>query len=242
MENSESGAPIHRYEASEREFEVAFGDSDNIQSITDHFEQHIGPVASVYHELLSDLVHIDVYTVEPTEQRDFYTLFTSGMSDRPMPAPDEYPDLKYAELMICLPSTWAMGDEAWKVEENYWPIRLLKFLARFPHEYGAWVWAMHTVPNGDPAEPFASNTQLNGAILLPPVTVPREFHELEIDAEKTIHFHAVIPLYQEEMQLKLDRGAEALFDGFDQNQVSEILDVSRTNVAAKRRRWLPWGN
>lgn len=233
MERSKSGAPIHRHERTERGFEFAEGDSENIEKISAHIEEHIGPVATVLHEVISDLVHVDIHVVEPTPERDFYTLVTSGMSDRPMESPEEYADLRYSELLICLPKEWPIDDEAWQQEEHYWPIRLLKFLSRFPHEYKAWLWAMHTVPNGDPAAPYASNTEMSGMILLPPVTTGEAFWELPIDAEKTIHFHAVIPLHQVEMDLKLKKGAEALFDGFDKHGVSELLDPHRSSSVRK---------
>ena len=245
MKKSASGAPIYQHENRETDFELASGDSENIEAISDHIEKHIGPVTNVFHELISDLIHIDVHIVDPTESRNFYTLVTSGMSDRPMSAPDEYSACNYSELMICLPPDWPMGDEAWKREENYWPIRLLKVLARFPHEYQTWLWSMHTIPNGNPAEPFADNTKLTGALLMPPLTVEEEFYMLPVSNKKTsdekmIHFHALIPLYDDEMNLKLKKGAEALFEGFDRIGVSEILIPNRPS-SAKKRGWFSFG-
>ena len=37
---------------------------------------------SVFHELVSDIVHIDVNIIPPDNGRDYYVLWTSGMSDR----------------------------------------------------------------------------------------------------------------------------------------------------------------
>ena len=229
------------------EFEFAVGDSENIERISAHIEEYVGPVKTVFHEVISDLVHVDVHIVAPSPERDFYTLVTSGMSDRAMTPPPEYPDLKYAELMICLPSDWPMGEEAWKADENYWPVRMLKFLARFPHEYRTWLWAMHTLPHGDPPQPFAANTGMCGIILLPPVTVRPEFQELQVAGGKTIHFHALVPLHADEMDLKLKQGAEALFDGFNRDGISEILEPGRPSTLAqppapRRKGWWPFGS
>lgn len=235
MEKSESGAPIYRHEETDREFQIAMGDSENIEKISDHIESYVGEVATVFHELVSDLIHIDIHIVKPSKDRDYYTLVTSGMSDTAMNAPEEYSDLRYSELMICLPANWSMSEESWKDEANYWPIRILKMFARFPHEYQTWLWAMHTIPNGDPAESFAQNTDLAGVMLLPPITTSEGFHELKISEEKNIYFHAIIPLHNDEMELKLKKGAEALFDGFDQHGISEILNVGRASVVPKSR-------
>lgn len=237
MERSESGSPILRHEVREREFEFAIGDSENIDRISEHIERHIGPVATVFHELISDMVHIDVHIVEPSSAHPCYTLVTSGMSDIAMSPPEGYPELRYSELFIRLPPDWNMSQDSWKAEENYWPIRLLKYLSRFPHEYQTWLWALHTIPNGNPPGPFASNTAMCGVILVPPVTIAGGFYELPIDENKTIHFHGVIPLHADEMDWKLKKGAEALFDGFEKNGVCEILNPSRASVVEKRKSW-----
>lgn len=242
MEQSGSGAPLYRYTERKRPFDLAHGDNEHIERISDHIEQHIGPVESVMHEIVSDLVHVDIHVVAPTAKRNFYTLVTSGMSDRPMHAPAGQETLKYAELMICLPQNWPLSQADWAKEENYWPIRWLKTLARFPHEYETWLWAFHSVPNGDPAAPFATDTQMTGLVLMPPMTVPPAFRELRIDEEKTIHFHALVPLLPDEMTLKLEKGVEALFDGFDKNGVNELLDPARKSTVQRKRSWfgLKW--
>jgi Suppressor of fused protein (SUFU) len=162
VEYSESGVRIYRYEAEEKPFQVAEGDAEALQAIEGHIEKHIGKIETVMHEIVSDLIHIDVHIVEPTAERNFYTLITSGMSDLPMTVPDECEEFKFAELLICLPASWDMPKvyDTMADEEHWWPIRCLKYLARFPHEYDTWLCENHTIPNGDPPEPFAGNTRL----------------------------------------------------------------------------------
>jgi hypothetical protein len=232
-EEEPKGGPIIKHEAREREFQLAIGDQDSIEAIDAHITRHIGEIEMVFHELVSDLVHIDVHWVKPTRQRPFHTLVTSGMSDLPMTTPEGAEDFRYAELMICLPPDWPMEHASWKDERHYWPIRTLKFLARFPHEYRTWLCAMHTMPNGDPAEPLASNTKLCGSILAPPVLSDAEFRRLIIDNEKEICFWAVVPIYAEEMDYKLKNGGEALFDLFDKHGINELLNVDRRNLCKK---------
>ncbi|MFQ8729789.1 MAG: suppressor of fused domain protein [Enterocloster bolteae] len=43
----------------------------------------------VFHELLSDLVHIDVNIMRPDETHPYYVMYTTGMSDMPMTLPEE---------------------------------------------------------------------------------------------------------------------------------------------------------
>lgn len=236
-ERSGSGAPVHRYTDRKRDFELAIGDPAGIDRINEHIERHLGPVATVLHELISDLIHLDVHVVDPTPQRNYYTLVTSGMSDRAMNAPEGHSNFRYSELLICLPPTWPLTQEAWSNEEHYWPIRWLKMIGRFPHEHDTWLWAFHSVPNGEPARPFAPNTKLTGVVLVPPVTTDPAFRELRIDGTKTIHFHALVPLTSAEMRLKLDKGAEALFEGFEKHHVSELLDIGRRCTISRTSSW-----
>lgn len=239
-ESSDSEAPIRRYAPRERPFEPAPAGGESQERISEHIRAFLGPVAMVYHEIVSDLVHIDVHVVAPTPQRDWFTLVTSGMSDRPMAPPPDAAGYDHAELMLCLPSTWPLSLEPWRVETfeneaNYWPIRWLKILARFPHEYATWLWWGHSVPNDDPPRPFAPNTRLCGVLLSTPVLAPPEFDTLEINPEKTIHFFSVLPIYAEEIDYKLQHGADSLLDRLDRHGVSELLDIARPNVCARPR-------
>jgi hypothetical protein len=58
-----------------------------------------------------------------------------------------------------------------------------------------------------------------------------------IDDEKTIHFFSIVPIYQEEIDLKLSQGTEPLVEKFAQAKVSELLDIRRVNVCKKRSWW-----
>src|SRR5262245_19274320 len=193
------------------------------------------------HELVSEPVHVDIHTVKPTQDRPYHTLVTSGMSDRPMLTPPDAPDevraCQFAELMLCLPPDWPLDQKSWENPRHYWPIYLLKMMARFPHEYQTWLWWGHTLPNGDPAEPYADNTKLCCALLLSPLLFDQKFSQLDVSPEKTIHFLSIVPLYQEEIDLKLDKGAEALCELFSKHKVTELLDVKRENVCQKRGWW-----
>ena len=59
--SDDAGKPIYRnYEAKARKFQPAIGDADNIEAIARHIDKHIGPPDQVFHELVSDIVHIDL--------------------------------------------------------------------------------------------------------------------------------------------------------------------------------------
>lgn len=230
-EVSDGGSTIYRHKPRAAPTFVPPDMSEsNLQAIDDHVTEHIGKIDTVWHEIVSDIVHIDIHVVPPRPERPYYTLVTSGMSDRAMSAPEGAEDWRFSELMICLPPDWPLTDEAFNEEKNYWPLRWLKKLARFPHEYETWLSVAHTIPNGDPPEPLADNTSLIGFMLVPPLTTSVEFHELIVPPLKKIHFHALMPLTAREMEFKLKHGAESLMQRLENGKVTELLDVGRKSV------------
>jgi hypothetical protein len=45
---------------------------------------------------------------------------------------------------------------------------------------------------------------------------------------------ALVPLYQEETDLKLRKGTDVLLEKFGENDITDVLEVGRPNVAKKR--------
>ena len=232
-ERSESGAPIFRHRESEARSQLVGGVSQFTEAIETHIDKHFKNRGPVFHEIVSDLVHLDIEMIEPTPDRPFITLITNGMSSLPMNVPKGSEQFKYAELVLSLPPDWPLTKEALADERNYWPIRWLKELARLPHRYNSWLWASHTVPNGDPPRPFAGNTKLCCALILIPLLVPQSFFRLEVDPGTTIHFLSFVPIYKEEMDLKLRKGLDPLLSKFEKAQVSELLDINRPNTVKR---------
>ncbi|MCA8989695.1 MAG: suppressor of fused domain protein, partial [Planctomycetaceae bacterium] len=83
-ERSESGSPIYRHEERETDFHVPEQSCVHLDQITSHIEKHLGEVKTVFHELISDLIHLDVLYIPPNESHPVQTLVTSGVSDLPM--------------------------------------------------------------------------------------------------------------------------------------------------------------
>jgi len=104
QENDQTGVPIERFDSPRDDyFEYVIGNEQYIEAITSHISEHIGEVEFVDHEIISTAVHIDIHWVKPNSNFPFYTLVTSGMSDKPMTVPEGCEDSQYAELCILLP-------------------------------------------------------------------------------------------------------------------------------------------
>lgn len=147
-----------------------------------------------------------------------------------VPAQYAHEDLSRCELVLSLPADWVGASDPWtgfKREDRSWPITWLTYLARFPHKYDTWLWADHSVPNGDPAKPLADGTTMLGWTLGPPRTWPDAAIVMK---NPRISFHAIYQLYWHEMDFKLRHGNAELFDLFDRAGVTEVMDPRRPRV------------
>jgi hypothetical protein len=222
------GSGILRHTARQRGWEpAAGGDEHTHEAIERHVERYFGPIASVWHELLSDRVHVDVLAVQPTADRPYHTLVTSGMSDLPMAVPADQDASPYAELMISLPADWPLTSESFRDERFYWPIGLLKQVARLPHEYETWIGPWHSVPNGDPPEPYAPGVPFAGVVVAPMIKVEPAARTIVTPGGSEIALLALIPLHPAEVNLKVSRGTTALIDVLDRDSVTELFDPAR---------------
>ena len=227
-----SGEPIEYHRQGPKSFAPP-PEELGTEAIVRHIERHLGRVTSVFHELLSDTVHLDVHWVKPRATRPYHFLVTSGMSDLPMKIPAGVKAPRHVELMVTLPERWSIGEEAFRDENWYWPLRQLKTFARFPHKYDTWLGEGHTVTNDDPPQPFASGTRLCGALLQAPQHVPAAFRELRIEGRKIIRFLAVVPLHDDEMTLKTRDGTEALLERLRKHGVTDVVEPARPSVARR---------
>lgn len=226
--------------------DIAFGDEELISAISDHIAAHVGTPDTVFHEIISDLVHIDVHMVLPTPQRPYNLLITSGMSEAPMSTPEGHTGPRYAELYAVLPKDWrppeigkstgkSSADEA-ATELLYWPIRWLKMLARLPHEYDTFLDEGHTIPNGDPPEPFHSSVQFSCMMVRKTDWLGEGFQTLRAGSRE-IHFLQMVPLYPEETNLKLNSGTTDLEQRFEACKIApqDFFNAKRPNAAARRK-------
>jgi hypothetical protein len=246
---SRAGTWIIRYKPLRRELVPPKEWGVFSDEINAHLEAFRGERIQVWHEIVSDVVHVDIFQFGPTAERDFWTFVTCGMSDLPMRVPDDVPEKKSrqrAELVVSLPShlvplndegmpDWAGRKGDRNIEEMWWPLRWVKILARFPHLHESWLGIGHTLPNGDPPERLGPNTRMTCLMLGPPATWPEHSHRLTTESEEVISFFAVYPVYSRELDYALDKGPAALFEVFDEDDVSELIEPDRNQVIPRLR-------
>ena len=210
--------------------------NSNVDEIEAHVLKYLGEISYVYHEIVSDLIHIDILVVKPNEKTlNNWVLVTLGMSDLPMNSPEDCADYKYAELICVLPGNWKIPQKfTGEVNKFTWPVINMQHLARIVHTENTWFSYGHIIQNSDPPEPFASNVKFCATLFCPPIILNEEFITLKINDAKVINFYATIPLFKEELEYKMENGIDALLDKFNENGISEIIDGRRNNTLVKK--------
>lgn len=203
------------------------GDARLIEAVSDHVERHLGEIEVVMDEKDSPHVHIDLLVVGPSDAIPFRTVVTCGMAERAMPAPDDERDLRRAELFLGLDPDWPVDMDSLHDERWWWPLRLLKRLARFPHAEGTWLWEQHTVGSADD-DPLGPGTELCAALVGPALLMPDGFEILDRgpDADP-VSFFSAIPLHAAELRLARDKGVDELYDAFSKASVDVLVDPAR---------------
>jgi hypothetical protein len=122
------------------------------------------------------------------------------------------------QLVIALPPGW---DE---VRRNAWSEWLLS--AIFDYGRTALLREGDTLGNGEPPEPYTPEAPFVGALLWEPLITP----PVVSHGGRTLELLAVIPLHRAELDTARRDGSDALLDGLDEGEVSELLLLDRPSV------------
>lgn len=200
---------------------------DEIDIIEKHIEHYYGNFEFVFREKVSPDIHVDICLIPPSEECNWYTLVTMGMGAHLMNVPNQLKEdqLERAELVICLPEYWKLDKEHLKDEKWYWPIRLLKELARFPGENNTWLGWGHTVSYDGP---LSYTTELCASILINPPCGNIGGNTCTLPDGEEVNFYQIIPLYGDELEFKLKNGTQKLLDKMNDNIL--LVNPHRLNV------------
>ncbi|HEV7913200.1 MAG TPA: suppressor of fused domain protein, partial [Albitalea sp.] len=172
-----------------------------LEQVTRHIERRIGAIHTVFHEVVSDDLHIDLHHVKSTLFRRCEILVTSGMSARPMQVPSGARVPRFAEVLMVLPKGWPLSKSDFDDEKCYWPMRLMKSLARYPHHHNTWLGFGHTLANGATeaqTQPYAEGTSLCASVLLPPSSLREAAWSFKRSDKEDVFLWAAVPLHLNE--------------------------------------------
>jgi hypothetical protein len=172
----------------------------------------------VFHESEPAIPHVDVYVFSPTDDEDYFTLLTGGMSDLRMSVPENLEsEGRRAELVMFVD------------EPNQELVKVMRQLGHYPHDNNTWLGFAHTIPWQAPLLPgspldtiLLANTTVGGGEV---------GDDLVIEGDRVKLFQ-VAAITNAECQFKLEQGANALFDRFIERGAGLIIEPGRESYVS----------
>ena len=218
-------------------------DTPYAQQINQHFEENFPGRTPLVWE---DRDGMQIHLLAPTPEEPYYVAYTVGMSANLMEMDNmahnrQYGYLRSAELMMYLPADWPMAGMLARAAEEEppravcWPLRMLYRLACMPEKCHTWLGDGHSIPNGDPPKALADNTKFCGAVLYLPADQngPKVVQPVPVRTSKKVMLYVVVPVYEDEMDMKLKKGARWLEDDLRAlpDHAGFIVNIDRPSVA-----------
>lgn len=206
--------PVYLYEEEElREYEA-------------YVEKSLGSFETVFHEIVSPDIHLDVILIPPTEDAPYIKLVTMGAGAYEMNLPEGMRGygLERAEYVIFLPADWDLHSSD---EKDYWPMRSLKNAGRLALYADTWLGYGHTIQADAEGSPYAENTGFNSIMLVTALDQDGERMLVKLSSGHTICFYQLIPLYPEELAFKKENGADDLAEQLAEIPDWRIVDIGR---------------
>ena len=163
------------------------------------------------------------------KRSDITIVMTDGLRDFDMPVPKKLVERGNNELYFCLPSYWEID-----APENRWVFDWLQRLARYAVEKRVFFAHGHTIPNHNPAVAFSETMNEKYLLLLDPEYLKAEMQPMTLD-DKTVHFLAITPIFEDEMDYKMGKGTTKLQRKLVAKGITELLDDYRSS--SLKTRW-----
>ena len=191
-----------------------------LQTVEDHIIEHFGSISRTIPVKESENLDLRIYVIEPTKEKDFYTIVTCGMGAYKMELPDDFKDtdLDRIELLMYLSPAWNMDLALSKptglitggtvtpifgsmYDEWNYPVKILKNLAQAPVNNDSY-FVMGNIM--DDEEPLSPSTNDTGGILISPAYISEEGCVCTLPDGEKVRFLQIMPIQTYE----IDRAAE----------------------------------
>lgn len=207
--------------------EIREGAADNSQKIVrseavlEFFGANFGAVdARKVAGAIPSIPSISIRLIEPTIEKNYFTVFTEGLSNFPMKCPGEMQEYAFAEVFVQLAPEWytkaRFGDK-----KDWISMWLLK-IASYPLSTGDWLGGAATlIDNNQPPRPLVNELPFTSWLLLSENQVP-------CADGRVVQLYRAMPLFREEREYELREGLPALVRAMDRANVPLVLEPNRS--------------
>lgn len=205
---------------------------DEFNELTSYIEKSFGgKITNIYHEKVSEHVHIDIVEVGPSKGADYYKLVSVGAGAYEMNIPWQLKGchLERAEVVMLLPKENKISLDD---PESIWPIIKMKEIIRTPIREDSWLGYGHTFGDGIP---LTKNTDMKWIGLV--TACDKDCQQMEcVIGDKIINFYQMLPMYDEELKYKRKHTMDNLIMILDEKDFPIMMDPKRKNASKNRFR------
>lgn len=201
---------------------------EEIIAFEEFISKEFGSIDEIFQEIVSPDIKLDILVSNPTEARPYYVLVTCGAGAYRMDIPSRYAglELEYAEYIICLPSYWNINTNE---EHFFWPIRMLKDVARIPVSDNTWLAYGHDIDLCEEGEALG-DTCFNSCVLLH--LFDEEGHEpvFHFSDGRKLNLLLIYPTFPEELELFTEEGLTSFLEVINESWKFPIVNILRTSA------------
>lgn len=198
-----------------------------LQTVEDHIIEHFGSISRTIPVKESENLDLRIYVIEPTKEKDFYTIVTCGMGAYKMELPDDFKDtdIDRIELLMYLSPAWNMDLALSKptglitggtvtpifgsmYDEWNYPVKILKNLAQAPVNNDSYFVMGNIMDDGEPLSPSTNDT---GGILISPAYISEEGCVCTLPDGEKVRFLQVMPIQTYEIDRAADLDQSLIF-------------------------------
>lgn len=198
-----------------------------LQTVEDHIIEHFGSISRTIPVKESENLNLHIYVIEPTKEKDFYTIVTCGMGAYKMELPDDFKDtdIDRIELLMYLSPAWNMDLALSKptglitggtvtpifgsmYDEWNYPVKILKNLAQAPVNNDSY-FVMGNIM--DDEEPLSPSTNDTGGILISPAYISEEGCVCTLPDGEKVRFLQIMPIQTYEIDRAADLDQSLIF-------------------------------
>lgn len=161
-------------------------------------------------------------------------LMTNGLSEYEMPVLEKWKGREFNELLFCIPTYWDLDD----IENPHfnWVYDWLFRLETFVKEKNTWFGPGHTIPCGNPPKQLSPTMKEEYLIFMDPMFLQDTLQPIEL-IDKTVYFLSIVPLFGDELDYKMGKGARKLIKKFISKKMDDRLDDYRVSALKSRMRF-----
>ncbi|MBU3107981.1 ankyrin repeat domain-containing protein [Clostridium gasigenes] len=196
----------------------------DVNSIEEYIENEIGKIESTIEGIpLIDNMKMNVHIIRPFNAK-YTVLMTDGMSELALI------DNSYTELLVRITNSWAeelVENQSDSNKEVHWIFKWLIYLSYIPHKHNCYLFNYLAFPTSKPARPIFKGTEMTSFMYILPKE--KNWHNINIETKK-INVFEIMPLYEDEYQLALEKRGKYSMKLLNDNNISTIIDWKRKNL------------